>query len=857
MSNQVGSSRARRTVRRARTALGLALIATVLGWLGAGLTANAQVARILPNSQTSPPQDNTTLRVLEPLAKAGEPASTEVWIDSDSVSQTPTAKLEANTRSRFAPGQPSTPAQPARINTPAQLATPAGAANPNASPASTIAANKPAVILEVKSPTPQQPKKESAPTSPVVTATAAAALRGEFVPASSLPQKPSAPSVAQSPAAAAVVSSPKPAGVSEPYPDLVARLNVASTFNASASTAPGATAGLSSSVFGDGVLGTAGQASSGTRPPRIAKADAPPLAAQVAAASVPETAKTAVRIEPTVPGASSPFGTPAGQRSLVDLAADLQAIQPDDVPFLARVPSDSSWPTPAPPRPQMTASVQKGAAVPAPPAPAAETAEAPLTPTPMVDPGRQLGPFEVIDSSEEMKVIAHRSKLLRTKVDIFRTAVVDPGVCEIVQFTPREISIIGKREGATDVTFWFSDETHRPLTCLVRVIADPDLQQRREEQYSVLQDYLAELFPNSKVTLTPVADKLLVRGQARDAAEAAQILSIIRGQAVVGGPYVGYYGNGAAAPPLPQDANATAMPATQVINMLRIPGVQQVSLRVKIGELNRSAARNFGVEMNMSFADGKLVLKSMVDAFLQSTPTILGSFDNHDLEFGIHYLEKHGVVRMLSEPTLTTLSGHPATFIAGGEFAVPTTVGVQGVSAVTTDFRAFGAIITFLPTILDKDNVRLEVAPEFSKINNDLAVNGTPGLNTRAVTTTVELRSGQTLAIAGLLDDSMSGDNQGDLPVVSQIFGKRTMTRNETELIILVTPELVHPMEPEEVPPLPGFDVTEPTNCEFFIKGELEGVPTQDYRSTVWPTLRQRYQHGGPAMISGPFGHGN
>ena len=157
---------------------------------------------------------------------------------------------------------------------------------------------------------------------------------------------------------------------------------------------------------------------------------------------------------------------------------------------------------------------------------------------------------------------------------------------------------------------------------------------------------------------------------------------------------------------------------------------------------------------------------------------------------------------------------------------------------------------------MDKDRVRLQVAPEFSQVNDQLQVGQTPGLNVRAVTTTVEMREGQTLAIAGLLEDTMSGNNVGNLPFLSSIFGRRDMTRNETELIILVTPELVHPMDPEEVPPLPGFDVTEPNNKEFFLGGHLEGSPTREYRSTVWPRLKRRYGSGGPSMISGPFGHG-
>ena len=118
------------------------------------------------------------------------------------------------------------------------------------------------------------------------------------------------------------------------------------------------------------------------------------------------------------------------------------------------------------------------------------------------------------------------------------------------------------------------------------------------------------------------------------------------------------------------------------------------------------------------------------------------------------------------------------------------------------------------------------------------------------------MREGQTLAIAGLLEENMTGNTAGNLPFLARVFGKRSMTRSETELIILVTPELVHPMEPEEVPPLPGFDVTEPTNAEFYLHGSMEGNPTREYRSTVWPRLHKRYGSGGPAMTSGPFGHG-
>jgi pilus assembly protein CpaC len=416
-----------------------------------------------------------------------------------------------------------------------------------------------------------------------------------------------------------------------------------------------------------------------------------------------------------------------------------------------------------------------------------------------------VGPFEVIEPlSIPIRVKVRRGLLMRTDFDIYRSAVVDPAICDLVQ-------------------------------------------------------------------LKPVANKLIVRGQAKDSQAAAQIMQIVRREMMSGLNTSG--GNfGTAVGPDMFDATAASVlypyelggkarvrNEFRVVNMLQVPGPQQVALRVKIAELNRSATRGFGVnvdtDINISETAG-LFVESMLNAVGGNAPSVLAQFDGDDIGVGIRWLEQEGVIRMLSEPTLVTMSGRPATFVAGGEFAVPTVVGVGGVGAVTTDFRTFGAIISFLPVVIDKDRIRLQVSPEFSQINSALTNNDAFGLDVRAVTTTVEMREGQTLAIAGLLDESMKGTKIGDLPILSHIFGRRDMSRTETELIILVTPELVHPMEPEEVPPLPGFDVTEPDNRQFFLHGELEGLPTQNYRSTIWPRLRHRYQGNGPAMISGPFGHG-
>jgi len=487
-------------------------------------------------------------------------------------------------------------------------------------------------------------------------------------------------------------------------------------------------------------------------------------------------------------------------------------------------------------------------------------------------------PFEVIEQTGELKVTMRRSKLLVLKKDVSRIAIVDPNIADLIQFTPRELSVIGKTVGGTHVTFWFDDGNQRPVTYLVSVEPDVRIREQIEEDYRKLEALISELFPDSLVRLVPIADKLIVKGQAKDAEEAAQILSLLRNQAGGGGGGGGGgmmgmgLGGGTAAQLYNDEETGGAMRARiQIVNMLRVPGVHQVALRVKIAEINRTAARNFGVgvggtvNFNSNTKGSQLFIQSMLGVASggaagggAAAPTFLAQFDGDDIRVGIRFMQKSGVLRLLSEPTLVTLSGQRATFVAGGEFAVPTLVGSVGLNAVTTDFRSFGAIISFLPTIVDKDRIRLQVAPEFSQINSGLtnAQTGTPGLNVRSVTTTVEMREGQTFAIAGLLEDTMKTATGSDLPFLGRLFGAREANREETELIILVTPELVHPMDPEEVPPLPGFDITEPSNYQFYVKGDIEGTPTRDWRSPVWPRLRQRYNAGGSAMISGPFGHG-
>ena len=457
-----------------------------------------------------------------------------------------------------------------------------------------------------------------------------------------------------------------------------------------------------------------------------------------------------------------------------------------------------------------------------------------------------------------------QSKVVKTKIPVDRIAVTDPSFVEISEYGPTEFEVIGLKPGETTMTIWFrpnSDQLQSPngrvnsvstgsrsksandgqltLRYLVKVAAPQAVALRVESEFSKLESRINELFPNSQVQLFPVADKMIIRGQARDAKEASDILSLLGrpgGQAQTqNGQNMGGV--------LVQVANlpgAESLRFSSIINLLQVPGEQQVILKVRIAELTRSASRNAGVDFNI-FKDFTLT------SSIGGGGNISAILNGGDIELFLKAFSTNGYGKILAEPTLVTLSGQPATFLAGGEFAVPTTVGVQGVGAISTTFKSFGTQLSFTPTVIDKDRIRLQVAPTFST-QSAAGANGIPGLNTRSVTTTVDLREGQWLAIAGLIQDEQGGSRKripflGDLPGLGAAFGSQTKNRNETELVVLVSPELVHPLEPDQVPALlPGMSVTDPTDTAFYLLQHTEGHPAFHHRSTVWPAYKQHVQ---------------
>ncbi len=498
---------------------------------------------------------------------------------------------------------------------------------------------------------------------------------------------------------------------------------------------------------------------------------------------------------------------------------------------------------------------------------------------------------EILEPELLLRLEPLQSKIIRTNYPILRTAISDPRVFDIQPFESSELEIVGKQVGEATLTFWYDvpGKGTQVLRYFVQVINSRQEERMRAARYKETQSRLNELFPNSQLILIPIEDKLVVRGQVRDSREAQQIIQILgqgfiqnlSGGSNVGGGFGGgrfgaggvfggnafgfgqggFFGNqnfgqqgsygrgtnpngGFGSGPIPgaQDLAGTdddigtgiGINPRNIINQLRVAGEQQVMLKVRVAELVRTSGRGAGLDISVSLDNFQF--SHLISGGGGNISAIL---EDPDVSFFLQAITAHSYGKILAEPTLITLSGRPANFHAGGEFAVPTTVGIGGVGAASTTFRGFGTQLTFTPTIVDKDLIRLQVSPSFSSINNDATVGGIPGLSRRSVDTTVDLREGQWLAIAGMIQDEQGGQRTrtpflGDLPVIGNLFGSQNTTRTETELIVLVSPELVHPLETEQVPLLlPGMEVTDPTDDDFFLRHQTEGYRGVDYRSTV------------------------
>ena len=462
----------------------------------------------------------------------------------------------------------------------------------------------------------------------------------------------------------------------------------------------------------------------------------------------------------------------------------------------------------------------------------------------------------------------------------------------IIEPKGTQLTIIGGRVGTTVLNLWFPDpkdkDKEKVLSYLVRVFPDPEAKKRLEAIYKVLEAEINKAFPNSRVRLTLVGEKLMVSGQAHDVYEATQILRILQANAPGGGraPIASAGPTGQPIDPLRPDETPglesfTTAGGPSVINNLRVPGEQQIMLRVVVAEVNRAAARSIGLNFSIVNNRGTPVFSQLTGGLLAAGGLATGNLpvnlDNGQLPIAINALRTLNYARSLAEPNLTTMNGQTATFLAGGQFPVPVVTGLGGFGGggfggggigglQGVQFVPFGVQLRFSPIITDRDRIRLNLSATVSTRSEGGGANiggaNVPGLNTRTFATTVELREGQTMAVAGLIQNNIGANASrvpffGDIPYLGRLASFHQTSAGEQELIVLVTPELVHPLEPHELTPLPGADVSEPGDIEFYLAGRLESRRSYDYRSTVMTEVHRmlRYRRCEQTYIVGPTGH--
>ncbi|WZP00662.1 pilus assembly protein N-terminal domain-containing protein [Isosphaeraceae bacterium EP7] len=543
-----------------------------------------------------------------------------------------------------------------------------------------------------------------------------------------------------------------------------------------------------------------------------------------------------------------------------------------------------------------------------------------IEPTPISRPSSSPSPIEGVElsprSGSAIEVKLGQGRFLTFKDDLAQEdkpapflAVGDPSVVDFFQVGPRQLRLIGKSLGSTDLTV--TDSTGRSYDFEVRVVADLD----------PLRAMLRQSFPDASLNLLQLREKIVVEGQARDATQVGRIIATIETffKSVRQVQIPGQVANkdekvlapnpeGVAVPPLPVEpipsglsggallntpaaqgggaSGQAGLAATytvgqivtnqpQVINLIRVPSSQQVLLKVRVAELNRTGFRQIGADLlgiipqfstllgtqiagnaltpgqigASTFQQATTAGRPLANLALGSQATAFGTFSHGQFNVILTALRRNSLVKILAEPNLVALNGHQANFLAGGEFPVPSFSGVGagapgGGGASTTQFKEFGVRLAFLPIIVDGDTVRLTVDPEVSTVDTTLATtlvpggSPVPGLNVRKSHTTVELRQGDTLAIAGLMQLDLAGNTQkipllGDLPYIGTFFSNTSSNRVEKELIVLVTPYIIEPMPPGQVPPVPGDEVSEPNDLEFFFLNRIEGRTGIDGRSST------------------------
>ena len=426
----------------------------------------------------------------------------------------------------------------------------------------------------------------------------------------------------------------------------------------------------------------------------------------------------------------------------------------------------------------------------------------------------------------ELDVPINKSQVLRADRPYSKALIGNPDIADIVPISPTSVYVLGKKTGTTSLTLY--DRANR-LIAVVDVVVGPDV--------TTLKRQLADLLPGDSIAARMSNDSVVLEGVVPNSVAADRAVQI-----------------------------AETYAPGKVVNLLSLGSAQQVMLEVRFAEVKRSALTQIGVNWDVMSPGGKLNGIAGGGAsqrpILDSNGNIIGDRLTHEAivgSFGIisrafrafgenfniqlDALERKGAVTTLAEPTLIALSGETASFLAGGEFPVPVVqngtgggggAGSNGGSAITVEWKPFGVSLAFTPTVLADGVINMVVAPEVSSIDpsasiviNNLTI---PGLQTRRARTVVEIRDGESFALAGLLRKDFQDTVRqvpllGSLPIIGALFRSTGFQHEQTELVIIVTPRLVRPV-PAGTLKVPTDRVGPPNEANLLLNGQTDtGVP--------------------------------
>lgn len=499
------------------------------------------------------------------------------------------------------------------------------------------------------------------------------------------------------------------------------------------------------------------------------------------------------------------------------------------------------------------------------------------------------------------QVSVNKSGVIQLSQPVKRIAVANDGIAQIKVLPNGQLYVLGKSLGTTNIVAW---NRHEQIIDNFNVEVTYDLE--------TLKRKLFEILPGEHIAVYAAQGKIVLQGRvstlekANAAAQLAATLcegkTPIISNAGKGTPATGAQGGS-------QQSGPGESPGC-VINMLQIAGAQQVMLEVKVAEIARTALKtltsnvsilNFGTSAQTGLVSGGATFpnaqfqsggtsggeipvfggagtQSLVgpviskiqpnNAVINDTGAFLSALSGNFLfRMALDVSRQKGLAKILAEPTLTTLSGQEAQFLSGGEFPIPVPQGGTS-NAITIEFKPFGVGVHFLPTVLGPDRINLKLNVSVTELTsaNSIAVGvagttGTsgaatfsvPALTRRSSQSTVELADGQTIGIAGLINDTTRSSvtkfpGLGDLPVLGALFRSQEFQSGQTELVIFVTPHLARPISPKEVR-LPTDSYVPPSDKEFFLEGRLE---SKTIPKTAPPAPADT---GGTGPKASDFGH--